>query len=56
MSNHYVNKLMKNSLSCFCCFCRDSNFATCENVLKTKEWDADVLIHNDVILYKVPWK
>jgi hypothetical protein len=34
----------------------DSNFATCENVPQTKEWDVDVFIHNDVILYKVAWK
>jgi hypothetical protein len=27
-----VNKLLKKSLACFCCFCVDSDFSTCENL------------------------
>lgn len=39
-----VNKIMKKSLSCFCCFCVNGNFATCENLPWTKEWEVEVLI------------
>ena len=39
-----VNKIMKKSLSCFCYFCVDGNFATCESLPWTEEWDVEVLI------------
>jgi hypothetical protein len=31
-----VNKLLRKTLACFCCFCVDSNFSTCENFTWTK--------------------
>jgi hypothetical protein len=31
-----VNKLLRKTLACFCCFCVDSNFLTCENFAWTK--------------------
>jgi hypothetical protein len=39
-----VNKLMKKSLSYFCCLCVDGNFLVCENVPWTKEWEVEVLV------------
>ncbi len=39
-----VNNIMKKSLSCFCYFCVDGNFATCENLPWIEEWEVEVLI------------
>jgi hypothetical protein len=59
-----VNKIMKKSMSYFCCFCVDGNFATCENLPWTEEREVEVLIPcstkfvHDVLLgafYEVKW-
>ncbi len=42
-----VNKLLKKSLSCFCCFYVDVKFSTCENVPWMQSWEVEVLIHNN---------
>jgi spore maturation protein CgeB len=43
-----VNKLLKKSLACFCCFCLDSNFQSREKLPWTNEWEVEVLILDSV--------
>jgi hypothetical protein len=43
-----VNKLMKKSLSCFCCFCVDGNFLACDNIPWTKDWEVEMLIPSNI--------
>jgi hypothetical protein len=43
-----VNKILKKTLTCFCCFYVDSNFSTCKNLPWTQCWEVEVLIHINV--------
>ncbi len=42
-----ANKLLKKSLSYFCCLCVDTNFLACQNVPWTQSWEVEVLIHDN---------
>jgi hypothetical protein len=43
-----VNKLMKKSFSCFCCFSVGGNFPKCENLPWTKGWEVEMLIPSNI--------
>ncbi len=44
-----VNKLLKKSLACFCYFCVDSNFSSCENLPWTQCWEVEILVLTSVV-------
>ncbi len=46
----------KKTLTCFCCFCVDSNFLDYENLPSTNQWELEVLIPNNVGYVRVPLK
>ncbi len=43
-----ANKILKKSSTCFCYFCVDSEFSSCENLPSTKEWEVELLVRNNV--------